>query len=287
MMTKIRKVCLALGLVLLFTAFPVYAEGEQRVFDEAGLLTDAEIQSLEEEVARLRSEWDMDLVLVTCTDTNGKSTRDYADDYYEAGGFGTKNYSGVLFLIDMEHRELTISTEGDMIRYLTDARIERVLDAAYEGAADADYYEAFMGGIEAMDRYVRAGIEDGQHNYDEDTGKVDYYVKRSLGWGEVLMAFIIAVIAGVIPCVNISREYGMKAETKLAERSKLAYRQSCEFAYDCQTDKLINTAVTHRIIPRQTTTSSSTRSGGHSSVGRSTTHHSSSGRSHGGGSRKF
>lgn len=279
--------CLFIGLTALFTGFASRAQGEQRVFDEAGLLTETEIAALEETVAGLRTDWDMDLVLVTCADAQGKSTRDFADDYYEAGGFGTKNHSGVLFLIDMDNRELTISTEGDMIRYLTDARIENVLDAAYEGAADGDYYRAFADGIEAIDRYVKAGIMDGQYNYDEETGKTDYYVKRSVKWYEALLALVAAGAAGIIPCVNIKHEYGMKEEAKLAERSMLAYRQNCDFAYGLQTDHLINTAVTHRIIPRETTSSGGSSRSGSSSAGRSTTHHSSSGRSHGGGSRKF
>ena len=59
------------------------------------------------------------------------------------GGFGTgSDQSGILFLIDMDNRELYISTNGQMIRYMTDSRINDVLDDVYNYAADADYYGA-------------------------------------------------------------------------------------------------------------------------------------------------
>ena len=39
---------------------------------------------------------------------------------------------GLALLIDMDNREITVSTSGIAIRYLTDERIENILDAGYD-----------------------------------------------------------------------------------------------------------------------------------------------------------
>ena len=68
----------------------------------------------------------------------------YADDFYDSGNFGYDgpHGTGVLFLIDMDNREIYISTCGDSIYYLTDARIETILDAAFDYVSNGQYYDA-------------------------------------------------------------------------------------------------------------------------------------------------
>ena len=71
---------LTLLVCVLFLAFPVQAESS-RVFDEAGLFTQQEKQSLEELTKQYIEKTSLDLVIVTTDDTQGKSTRAYADDF--------------------------------------------------------------------------------------------------------------------------------------------------------------------------------------------------------------
>lgn len=60
-------------LVLLLALLPCVvvqgADGQQRVFDEAGLLTSSQVNALEQRIAEISGEIDMDLAIVT-TDTN-------------------------------------------------------------------------------------------------------------------------------------------------------------------------------------------------------------------------
>ena len=61
---------------------------------------------MEEEIASMRKEMNMDVVIATTDDAEGKSAETYCEDFYINGGFGTgKDYSGVIFLIDMDNRE--------------------------------------------------------------------------------------------------------------------------------------------------------------------------------------
>ena len=88
----------------------------------------------------LSEKMKMEAVIVT-TEENSDSAQVFADGFYTEGGFGTGSEPfGNLFLIDMDNRELYIRPTE--IRYMTDSRIEDVLDDVYGYASDADYYRA-------------------------------------------------------------------------------------------------------------------------------------------------
>lgn len=71
----------------------------------------------------------------------------------------------------MDNRELYISTTGQMIRYMTDSRIEDVLDDVYGYASDADYYGAASAFLADTETCYANGISKDQYNYDTETGK--------------------------------------------------------------------------------------------------------------------
>lgn len=260
------------------------AEGKTRVFDQAGLFSEAEKSSMEEEIASMRKDMNMDVVIITTDDAGGKSAERYSEDFYTNGNFGTgKDYSGVIFLIDMDNRELYIAPVGMMNRFLTDKRWNEILDNAYEGASNGDYAasaEAFLDGVR---QYYAAGIPGGQYNYDRDTGKVSIY--RSITWLEALVALAVALFTAAGPCIGVMNRYAMKKERRQAGNYLKAYRADCRFCFSTNTDHLVNKTVTHIVIPKSNT-DGHTGGGGGSSSGRSTTH-SSGGRSFGGGGRKF
>ena len=104
-----------------------------RVFDYADLFSGGEEARLNEKLLEFIEKSEMDAVVVTIDDAEGKSSAAYADDFYDYNGFGRQeDHRGALFLIDMDNREIYLSTTGLMIRYMTDARVERLLDEAYE-----------------------------------------------------------------------------------------------------------------------------------------------------------
>lgn len=261
-------------------------EGEQRVFDGAGLLTDEERDRFERQIGEMRSAMKMDVVLVTADDTNGKSARQYADDFYDEGGFGVRaDHSGVLFLIDMDNREIYISTSGAMIRFLTDQRVEKMLDRAYSYASVGDYSGVARQFMEDTAAYYRKGIPGGQYNYDAETGKVSVY--RSIRWYEALIAFAVALFCGAAACLNVKREYAMKQERGRAASYNLAYRADAQFAFHDRNDVLVNSFVTQRMLPRNTGSRPGSGGGFGGGSSRSTTHTSGGGRTHGGGGRRF
>ena len=61
---------------------------EQKVYDDAGLLSEEERGELQEMLVAAAYDTKQDLVIVTTADSGGKSAREYADDFYDEHGFG-------------------------------------------------------------------------------------------------------------------------------------------------------------------------------------------------------
>ena len=311
-----RTIAALLVVFLLLAPVPVLAtepEQEQRVFDDAGLFTEGEAAELEQKIAAAREKTEMDIVIVTTSDARGKTARDYADDYYDENGFGAgDDNSGVLLLIDMDNRELYISTCGMMIRYLTDARIESMLDHVYEGAAAEDFAASGRAFVADTALYVGLGVVSGQYNYNEETGSEDAYEPQqepqssseseeavppskseappasSTGWDNFVrqlpLYVMIALGTGVGVCLAVRSNYKMKNK-----RYWYPYREKASFYLTQQSDRLVSRDITSRYVGETTTkaASSGAKSSSASSSARSTTHTSSSGVTHGGGGRKF
>lgn len=294
-------VCLLVFVICLL--FPVSAAAEEkRVFDQAGLFTEEEETELEKSAERAGIETDMTMVIVTCSDADGKTGQEYADDFYDMGGFGTgDDYSGALFLIDMDNRQLVISTSGQMIDILTDVRMDRILDEVYEAAADGKYYKAGEIFLDQAADYCMQGREPDQYFYDRDLkqntesgaypadlqeGAAEFLHSRRLSLWEIAAAAAVAGIAGLFACISVKNRYEMKTDERSISGFNLSYRSSTSFSWDPGTEQLVNQFVTQRRI-----NTARSGSGGSSRPGRpgsrSTVHQSSSGRRHGGSSRRF
>lgn len=275
------------------TAVELDGASDKRVYDMAELLDEETEEMLEGQIAEKRKSLGLDIVIVTRSELSlseegdGKGAQEYADDCYDEGGFGNgSGKDGILFLIDMENRELALSTAGKAIRIFTDQRIETMLDHVYEGASEGDFKASAAAFLEDVEYYGKKGIPSDQYNYDTETGKVSVY--KSIRWYEALLAVGVSVFVAGMACLNVKRQYAMEDDPQKLRNLNMAYRADCRFAYNDQNDRLVNKFVTSRVIPHNTGNSGSGRSsGGRSSSGRSSTHRSSSGRSHGGGSRRF
>lgn len=297
---RVRMAALALGMFLFlgflggFTSLGAQGQADgtagvqQRLFDEAGLLSEKEQENIEDSIAACRKKTGMDVVAVTAYHDGRRSAMEYADDYYDQNGFGTgRKKSGVLVLLYMDAPgrsggECWISTSGKMIRILTDKRIDKIQDDMTDYLAYWDYYGALLTFTDDIKYYVDKGIQAGQYNYDTETGEISIY--RSIRWYEAAFAVIApALIAGSV-CIGVKSRYSMKQSDRDRANSLLAYRADANFRFDNTQDRLLNKFVTSIPIPRS---SSGPGGSGGGSSGRSSTHRSSGGSSHGGGGRRF
>ena len=252
MMKRFRLFFAAICLCVIFGITTHASAAEPLVYDDADLLTAEEEAALQQYAESFKETWGMNFLVATTADAGGKSTMEYADDFYDARFPEVSEEDGVLYLIDMDHREIYLSTCGKAIEKLSDAEIEKILDAAYACAAAGDYYGTFEAFFEETDHQLQP---------------------MRITLGEAIFAFVAALIPAGITMGVVKAKYQLKFE---------------DFHYDAYTDAtvslsvksdhLINKIVTHRRIPKNT---------GDSGGGGSSSHTSSSGRSHGGGGRSF
>lgn len=263
--------------LLLFLLLPLDTlAASSRVFDDASLFSEEEINNLSEEIQRLQDKTQMDYVVITTFNADGKTSRAYADDFYDSHDFGMdEEHSGMLYLIDLDNQEIYISTEGKMLRYLTDARIESLLGDAFIHAAEENYADSAFSVLEGVEDYIALGIPDGQYNYSSENGAHDPYQKSRLP-----LVLLIGVIGGLI--ASLSTFFGVKSRYNLThETYHYPLHEKSSLRLTHSEDRLINQTLTHRKIPKASSPSSS------SSNRRTTTHRSSSGRTHGGGGRSL
>ncbi len=135
--------------ILFFLTLPVFADEytcmedytskvnfTDKVYDFANLLTDSEKTSIQKEIDRAVQNTKLEIVVLTVNNNLGYSQRRLADDFYDYGGFGD---TGILLLVDMQAREIYISTAGIAVLYFNDTVIETILDDIAGNASAGDY----------------------------------------------------------------------------------------------------------------------------------------------------
>lgn len=264
---------LVLSFIVLLVCSSISVGKNQSVFDEAKLFTQSEVNKLEDQARDISSAYNMDIVIVTTEDNMGKSSRAFADDYFDYGGFGIgPDRDGILFLIDMDNREANISTSGIGIRYLTDKRIESVLDDVFDGGlSGGDFYGAALGFLKGTNSYLQKGIPSDQYNEPEGRPKNRITIM------DLLISLVGGSITGGLFYFRSKSNYKTKRQY-----NPYSYKSNSFVDMGTRENRLINTYITHRIIPKNNNNNTP-----RSTSGRSSTHTSSSGRTHGGGGRKF
>ena len=103
--------------------------------DMAGLLTESQEKGLIEYMAECSHGGHV--MMVTTQENNYGNAETYAGAYYDSMFPGE---SGILFLIDMDTRQLRFYSEGQYQRVLTDGVMDIIGDNIYKKATAGDYY---------------------------------------------------------------------------------------------------------------------------------------------------
>lgn len=235
------------------------------VVDEASLLNQEEKEKIISEIEEFRTEYNMDAVVVTSDDLQGKSPEKYSDDYYDYNGYGIdEESSGLLLLIDMDGRNIWVSTKGKAENYFTDSRLDSIIDDVSKYLTNGQYYDAVNIFLTDIKYYINEGVPEGQYIYNEEenTAKV------------ILIAIGVATVASIIGCILVYNSYKNSKSI-----SSVNYVDKSSIVFTHKRDIFINTFTTKTKIERNNNSSG----GGN----KSTTHTSSSGSSHGGRGGKF
>lgn len=244
----------------------------ERVYDEAGLLTEEEEQKLRAYIAEKEGKYGVDFVILTfsspvegdealeygCDSRNWEhNMMDIADGFWDDNGYGfNKNFEGDgSILIDNRYegqRGEWLSTSGRVEESLGSVDVETVLYAVNE-YYDSDPYQAYISYIDEVCRLLEPGVP---------------------GFGYLFIVCLIsAVVALIYAGTHLSKN---KAKKTVAVN---AYVAGGRPVMRGQNDQFIRKNVVKRRIE-----TSSGGGGGHSGGGG---HHvSHSGASHGGGGHR-
>lgn len=143
-------------LFLLISTLAVSASANaqtQYICDQAELLDRSEIARLSQEAKSLRSQYGLDVVIVTTDSTYGSSPRAYAEDFYDSMGYAD---NGILFLLSMEERDWYICTSGRARDIFSSKGIDRMGDEIVPHLSDGDYYSGFLTFLDLIPSYIEA-----------------------------------------------------------------------------------------------------------------------------------
>lgn len=270
MKRKLTIVCL---LTLVFVLLTGFSDTQDKIYDQANLLTETERETLQELLVETAQQIRCDLIVVTTNDNEGKTAMSYAEDFFMAHKFGYDTVHGdaVLLLIDMEEREIWISTSGQAKYVMTDGRISKTLDSVADYLGSGKYYSGCRAFANSVKKYYRSGSGTDNNYYspdvdfvpDEDSGKITFQgVAIRLGIALVISLLVVFILRS-------------NAKAKMTVDGHFyAKNNSCNIVN--KSDVFVRTTVTKTPKPQ------SSGGGGHSSI-----HVGSGGHSFGGGGRKF
>ncbi len=127
------------------------SNGSVIIDDEANLLTKSEEELLEEQMLEITQYGKVAFVTIS---TNNASTESYIRNYYR-NHFGTS--SGVVFLIDMDNRNIWLYCDGTISRRIDDDYTEVITDNVYTYATEGDYYLCAQKTFEQISTLLEGG----------------------------------------------------------------------------------------------------------------------------------
>lgn len=240
-MKVLRQVILGLVISLggLLWLVPTIGQA-QTVYDDAGLFTSEQRDNLTSLATTLNNQFKGQIFIVTTT--AAIADRETFTDNFLRDKVGN-NQNGTALLIDMNQHNYQISTSGNMIDYLTNARLKKLLAQTKQQLREGNYYEAAKQYIESTTSYVQAGVPGGHTRVDRDTGKVTYY--RTLTPLTILFALLAAFVISTVVFFSIKASYQLKRKTY-----HYPFRDKSSVVLTEQVDHLTNSFVTTRRIPK-------------------------------------
>lgn len=247
-----------------------------KVYDYAELFSKEQLLDLESNIQNIYATQVLDVGIVTTNDMKGKSSMVYADDFYDEMGYGVgEDYSGLLLLINMEDREVYISTCGSAIHYFTDASLNTILDALYKDLGTGDYFSSSQIFLTKVGSILSKNILPNHYQEKQELEVLQEPTEFYTAERTAICLVVSLVITGIF-CLIIRYRYKNPATP-----STINYLNQNSIRYKAQRDEFLHSHISK--TKRETNSSNTPKNNSN----RSSTHTSSSGRSHGGGGRKF
>lgn len=248
-------------------------DAKEKVYDFADLFNNTQESELFDKLTNFRKQTNLDIVIVTIDYNNKHNSAKYSDDFYDYNEFGIgDDRSGLLFLIDMDIRNIYVTTTGKAINIYTDQRINNILDNVFSYFGNQEYYVGTNKFVDLALNYAKINVDDDSKYVINSDSEL---VKDRSGLVNVFFVSVIITIIAIVIMANLNNNVS-KANSSKSFLNK-----------DTLVVKKINEVFLGSTVSKVRIDNGSSSSGHRSSGRSSSTHRSSSGRSHGGGGRRF
>lgn len=286
-MRKISAFVLALVIGMMFSVSSFANFFDVMIDDRASLFDEEEIELIDSAAYEFASENNYSVAVVTTDDAMGKSAMEYADDYYDSLIFNSGwSEDGILFLVDMDNREIYISCAGLCIDEYADYELNLIIDKGFECIVNDEYFKCIIAMIDEArnfasdeyypDEYIKTDssiLTDGGYLYED--GYYEPYEPKTFDVSHVLIYIVIGLVAGAITVLVIKNSY------KNTGKGDEFNAQDISLELTASNDNIISRNVITTKIPRN---NNNHRPGG---GGGASVHRSSGGVRHSGAGRKF
>ena len=250
-----------LALVVLLVCLPVFLFAQAYVVDNAELLSSSEKADLERQLAAISSTYNFDLVIVTENSIGNAEPRDYADDFFDRGGYGL---DGCLFLQVTESRDYWFSTSGRGIKILNNAAGGKLESDVLKFLRDDDPAGAYRAFINDWKTFLALDAKGRNYNFFHQWNAV-----------LVIVGWVISLLIGFL----VVQSWKAQMNTALPKKEANLYVIPGSLAFTLQQERFLYSRVT-KTKQSSASSSSSLSGGGGARI-------SSSGRSHGGRGGKY
>lgn len=117
----------------------VAAENNQRIYDDAGILSTTEYHELEEMCISYGNKAGIDIFILTHDNSDTVDGDIYIENFYDAGVYG----DSVILLIDLYRRDVLLQGYGKAEDYLNSNRLDKIRETITPYLSDAEYATAF------------------------------------------------------------------------------------------------------------------------------------------------
>ena len=125
--------------------------------DNAGLLDEAQRAELLGRLEAISEEYQLEVALVTTPTLEGKSSQDFAHDFFDFNGYGYgENDDGILLALGMAERDAAMSTYGTAIKIFNEARMNVIWEAMMPYLESDQWYEAFIAYVDNVEQILIA-----------------------------------------------------------------------------------------------------------------------------------
>lgn len=239
---------LLLALLVLVSGTVAFAQTDQHIYDQAGLLSDSEISDLEVYAAEKSREQGTEFLLLTTDSTEGLPIETYMGDFFDDLAEETGTENAVLLTIDIGGREFYLAGFGTAERRLDNQRVEMVLDRITPYMVEGQYAGAFRETIETSDRYME---------YNPGVNPESIFFQT---WFQAAVALLLG---GVVVGTMLYNSGGRNTTTAATYIDRDHTRVTRD------TDRFRNKTVTRRRIPKNNNSSGGFGGGGMTGGGRS------------------